>query len=49
MGNSPDRHSNARDRKRKNAIEKKHMRGNRSVFEIQKGIVARGRKAKGKR
>ena len=41
-----DRHANARDRKRERAKEAKVMRGNRSVFEIQKAIVKRGRKAR---
>lgn len=38
-----DRHANARDRKRERAMEQKTMRGNRSVFEIQKAIVKRGK------
>lgn len=46
MSQYTDRHANARDRKRKRAIEKKAMRGNRSVFEIQKAIVKRSREAK---
>lgn len=41
-----DRHANARDRKAKRAKTNKVMRGNRSVFEIQKAIVKRGREAR---
>ena len=41
-----DRHANARDRKYAAKLREKTMRGNRSVFEIQKAIVKRGKAAK---
>ena len=43
-----DRHANQRDRKRDKRQRDKLMRGNRSVFEIQKAIVKRGREAREK-
>lgn len=44
-----DRHASQRDKKREKRVIDRLMRGNRSVFEIQKAIVKRGKKAKGDR
>ena len=41
-----DRHANARERKRKRALENKTMRGSRLLFEVQRAVVKRGRKAR---
>lgn len=43
-----DRHADKRDRKRDKRVKSSLMRGNRSVFEIQKAIVKRGRQAREK-
>jgi hypothetical protein len=43
---SVDRHANQRDKKRERRQTNKLMRGNRSVFEIQKAIEKRGREAR---
>jgi hypothetical protein len=43
---STDRHANARDRKRDKSRHQDAMRGKRSVFEVQKAIVKRGRQAR---
>lgn len=44
-----DRHANQRDKKRDKRMQQRLMRGNRSVFEIQKAIVKRGKEAKGEK
>jgi hypothetical protein len=42
----PDRHARARDKKREKREQDRRMRGNRSVFEIQKAVVKRAKKAR---
>ena len=44
-----DRHANQRDRKKAARERDARMRGNRSVFEIEKAIAKRGREAREKR
>lgn len=46
MSKSTDRHANQRDRKLAKRKDSDALRGKRSVFEIQKAIVKRARKAK---
>jgi hypothetical protein len=41
-----DRHSTYRDRKLEKRSRQKLLRGNRSIFEVEKAIVKRGRDAR---
>ena len=43
-----DKHASNRDKKLEKRVTQKLMRGNRSVFEMEKSIVKRGKKTREK-